>query len=70
MPVSAIIREAIAPLPAERGAALRYREHKRESTHGKSFADAEERQETSVADRQGLGLPEANLESHPPAMPV
>jgi hypothetical protein len=56
--MKALIMNLLAVLPAERHPALRHWEHRLEDTIGRSFADAEEKQDASVADRQGLGVGE------------
>jgi uncharacterized membrane protein len=56
--MNALIRNLLAVLPAERRSALRYWEERLRGTVERSFADAAERQDASVADRQGLGIGE------------
>jgi len=45
-----------AVLPAERHTALRHWEQRLQGFIARSFADAEEQRDASVADRQGLGI--------------
>jgi uncharacterized membrane protein len=54
--MNSLIRTLLAILPPERHAALRYWEARVHRTIQRTFADAEEKLEASVADRQGLGL--------------
>jgi hypothetical protein len=43
-------------LPPERHESLRHHQRRLDATIARSFADAEEKQEASVEDRQGLGI--------------
>jgi uncharacterized membrane protein len=52
----ALIRSLLGILPAERHPALRYWEQRLQATILRTFEDAEEKHDASVADRQGLGL--------------
>jgi len=54
--MKALIKGLLAVLPAERHAALRHWEERLEGSIARSFADAEEKRDASVADRQGLGI--------------
>jgi uncharacterized membrane protein len=55
--MKALVADLIAALPAERQDFLRHFQQRLDATIAKSFEDAEEKQEASVADRQGLGTP-------------
>jgi len=52
----ALINNLTAVLPAERHPALRHWEQRLQGSITRSFADAEEQRDASVADRQGLGI--------------
>jgi uncharacterized membrane protein len=52
----ALIENLLRVLPAERRPALRHWEQRLQGTIGRTFADVEEKQDASVADRQGLGI--------------
>lgn len=54
--MKALIQNLTAVLPAERQAALRHWEKHLQGSIARSFTDAAEKREASVADRQGLGL--------------
>src|SRR5262249_15881719 len=54
--MKALIENLLTILPPERHEALRHWEKRLESTIGRTFADAEEKQDALVADRQGLGI--------------
>jgi uncharacterized membrane protein len=54
--MKALIKNLMTVLPAQRQAALRYWERRLQDTIGRTFTDAEEKQDASVADRQGLGI--------------
>jgi uncharacterized membrane protein len=54
--MQAMIQNLTAVLPAERHLALRYWEQRLRGSITRSFADAEEQRDASVADRQGLGI--------------
>jgi uncharacterized membrane protein len=54
--MKALIKSLLAVLPAERHAALHHWEARIQGTIERSFSDPEEKQDASVADRQGLGL--------------
>jgi hypothetical protein len=52
----ALIKNLLAVLPVERHEALRNWERRVQATIARTFADAEDKQDAAVADRQGLGL--------------
>jgi uncharacterized membrane protein len=54
--MNALIENLIDLLPPERHAALRHWEKRLAGTVERTFADAEEKHDASVADRQGLGI--------------
>jgi uncharacterized membrane protein len=54
----ALIKNLLTALPEPRHPALRNWEQRLDRTLRRAFADAEEKQEAAVADRQGLGLSE------------
>jgi uncharacterized membrane protein len=54
----ALIKNLTEVLPAERTAALERSERRLQTTIARSFADRDEKQDASVADRQGLGIGE------------
>jgi uncharacterized membrane protein len=54
--MKALITNLIAVLPASRHAALRHWEKRLQGSIARSFEDAEEKRDASVADRQGLGI--------------
>jgi uncharacterized membrane protein len=54
--MKALIKNLTAVLPAERHAALRHWERRLQGSIARSFEDAEEQRDASVADRQGLGI--------------
>jgi len=54
--MNALIDNLLKVLPAPRHAALRYWEERLQGTVERTFADANEKQDASVADRQGLGI--------------
>ena len=54
--MNALIQNLIAVLPPERHAALRHWERRLEGSIARSFPDADEKRDASVADRQGLGI--------------
>jgi uncharacterized membrane protein len=56
--MNALIKNLKAALPAKRHAALKYWEQRLQGSIARSFADAEEKRQASVADRQGLGIGE------------
>jgi uncharacterized membrane protein len=56
--MNALIENLIEVLPAKRHAALRYWEKRLRETVARTFEDIEEKQDASVADRQGLGIGE------------
>jgi hypothetical protein len=56
--MNALINNLVEVLPATRHAALRHWEERLQGTVERSFKDADEKQEASVADRQGLGIGE------------
>jgi len=55
--MKALVNDLTSRLPQDRHAALHYWEKRLQSTIARSFGDAEEKQEASVEDRQGLGVP-------------
>ena len=55
--MKALVADLIAALPPERHESLRHFQGRLDATIAKSFDDAEEKLEASVADRQGLGTP-------------
>ena len=55
--MNALIADLISLLPEKRHAALRGWEARLQATIERSFADAEEKAEASMEDRQGLGIP-------------
>jgi uncharacterized membrane protein len=63
--MNALIKNLIRILPAERHSALRHWERRLQDTVAKSFAHADERQDASVADRQGLGIGEEKSDGPP-----
>ena len=56
--MNALINNLLEVLPATRHAALRHWEERLQGTVERSFKDADEKQDASVADRQGLGIGE------------
>ncbi len=60
--MKALIKNLTAVLPAERHAALQYWEQRLQGSIARSFADAEEKRDASVADRQGLGIDQAGTD--------
>ena len=57
--MKALAADLIAVLPPERHESLRHHQQRLDATIARSFTDAEEKQEASVEDRQGLGIPRA-----------
>jgi uncharacterized membrane protein len=55
--MKALAADLISALPPERHKPLRHQQRMLSATIAKSFPDAEEQQEASVEDRQGLGTP-------------
>lgn len=55
--MKALTSDLISALPEERHELLRHYQARLEASIGRSFGDAEERQEAAVEDRQGLGVP-------------
>ena len=55
--MKALAADLIATLPPERHAALRHHQRRLDAQIAKTFEVAEEKQEASVEDRQGLGVP-------------
>ncbi len=53
----ALLDDLMEALPVERRAALEHERERLEATTTRAFSDVEEKQEASVADRQGLGMP-------------
>jgi uncharacterized membrane protein len=58
--MKALVADLIAALPPERHESLRHFQERLDTSIAKSFVDAEEKQEASVADRQGLGTPRSH----------
>ena len=56
----ALAVDLIAALPPERQAPLRHHLDRLDASIARSFADAEEQQEASIEDRQGLGMPRSH----------
>jgi uncharacterized membrane protein len=55
--MKALVNDLSSRLPEDRSPALRHWEERLQTTIARSFEDAEEKQEASVEDRQGLGVP-------------
>ena len=55
--MKALVSDVSSRLPEDRRPALRNWEERLQSTIARSFEDVEEKQEASVEDRQGLGVP-------------
>lgn len=55
--MKALAADLIAALPEERRPSLRQQQQRLDATIAKAFEDAHEKQEASVEDRQGLGVP-------------
>jgi uncharacterized membrane protein len=53
----ALAADLITALPPERHESLRHHQRRLDATIAKSFQDAEEKQDASIEDRQGLGTP-------------
>jgi uncharacterized membrane protein len=65
--MNALIKNLTEVLPATRHAALQHWEERLQGTVERTFADADEKQDASVADRQGLGIGEEKPdETRPP----
>ncbi len=60
--IKALIKNLTAVLPAERHAALQHWEQRLQGSIARSFTDAEQKREASVADRQGLGIGQEGTE--------
>ena len=60
--MKALINNLLAVLPEKRHPALHYWEQRLQGSIARSFADAEEQRQASVADRQGLGIGEESAE--------
>lgn len=58
--MKALAADLIVALPVERQASLRRHQQRLDATIAKSFADAVEKLEASVEDRQGLGVPRSD----------
>jgi len=56
--MNALIENLVEVLPVVRHAALRHWEERLQGTVQRSFKDVDEKQDESVADRQGLGIGE------------
>jgi uncharacterized membrane protein len=63
--MNALIKNLTEVLPAERHEALRHWEERLRGTVARAFEDAEEKQDASVADRQGLGIGEQKPDDAP-----
>jgi len=61
--MKALIKNLTAVLPADRHTALQHWEQRLRGSIARSFADAEEKRDASVADRQGLGIGEEGTSS-------
>jgi uncharacterized membrane protein len=61
--MKALVNDLSSRLPENRRAALRHWEERLQSTIARSFEDTEEKQEASVEDRQGLGVPRKHTPS-------
>jgi len=61
--MTALISDLMAALPPERHPALEHERERLNAIVARSFADSEEQQEASVADRQGLGIPSVRRKS-------
>ena len=59
--MKALVADLIEDLPPERRPSLRYWKRRLDETIAKSFGSEEEKQEASVEDRQGLGIPRTHL---------
>jgi uncharacterized membrane protein len=57
--MKALAADLIRALPPERHGSLHHCQRRLDATIATSFQDAEEKQEASVEDRQGLGIPRA-----------
>jgi hypothetical protein len=55
--MKALAADLIRALPPERHASLHHHQRRLDATIAASFQDIEEKQEASVEDRQGLGIP-------------
>ncbi len=60
--MTALIKNLAAVLPEPRRAALRHWEKRVEGSIARTFEDLDEKRDASVADRQGLGVGQANTE--------
>ena len=58
--MKALAADLIAALPPERNKSLRHHQRRLDATIARSFEDADEKQEASIEDRQGLGIPRAH----------
>lgn len=63
--MKALIKNLLIILPAERHEALQHWEKRLQGTIARSFADAEEKHDASVPDRQGLGIGEEHPANPP-----
>jgi uncharacterized membrane protein len=61
--MKALVNDLSSRLPENRRAALRHWEERLQSTIARSFEDTEEKEEASVEDRQGLGVPRKHTPS-------
>jgi uncharacterized membrane protein len=65
--MNALVKNLLEVLPAERHPSLHHWEERLQGTVERSFKDADEKQDASVADRQGLGIGEEKPdETRPP----
>jgi uncharacterized membrane protein len=55
--MKALAADLLAAVPAERQDSLRRQQQRLDATIAASFADAQEKLDASVEDRQGLGVP-------------
>jgi uncharacterized membrane protein len=63
--MKALVADLIEDLPPERRPALLYWKRRLDQTIAKSFGSEEEKQEASVEDRQGLGIPRTHVVHEP-----
>ncbi len=67
--MKALVKNLLTVLPAERHAALQHWDVRLQGTVFRAFEDAEEKQDASVADRQGLGIPPRVTSPEAPTSP-
>jgi hypothetical protein len=60
--MNALIKNLLIVLPNERRAALHYWDQRVQGTVERSFSDENEKEDASVADRQGLGIGDEDSE--------